>query len=273
MYIIVKILTFVVMLIVCGCFFMTIMHLFHKTKDLSERAINDEIKKHGGLSSYKKRMSQLGIMYHVGDYDLSPSWYILVRLFVGLLLAFALFSSGVPFPLPFLGIPLGYFLVDFAFQKINERDNKEFLIDIFNTYANLNIQLKSGLFITDALEYSYKNAKNERFKQALGEMILNFSDKTVSMHEAIEIFHSRFYSPEIDNLCAMLQNLLQYGISDSYANDLINEIKTIISASSAKAEHDIESKAGMIILAFFAVIIFIVVIASVSGMSGIELFL
>lgn len=275
LFIIVKVIKYLAMIGICAAFFFTVWNGFHRlvyvNKDVRAK-IDKEMKKSGIFYKYKTRMSQIGIMYRMNDYNLSPMWYLLVRIAVGVLLFMALVVAGVPIPIPVIGIPIGYIGVDLLFAHINKNDNKDFLIDIFNTYANLNIQMKSGLYITDALEYSYKGAKNERYKQAMEEMILNLSDKTVSMAEAIDTFHGRFLSPEIDNLCSMLENLLQYGIDDAYADNMLNEIKTIMLASSQEAEHDIESKAGMLTLAFFAVIIFIVVVAVMSGMSGIAMF-
>lgn len=119
------------------------------------------------------------------------------------------------------------------------------MMDLYNTYANLKIQMSSGVYLTESLEYSHKVAQDDRYREALGELILNLSDKTISMQRSVEIFKDRFDSREIDKLCALLHNCVVYGISDSYANDIMGEIQGIILASTLESEHDIENKAGM----------------------------
>ena len=275
LYIIIKVSKYLVIAAICILGFITAYNGLHELVNKGKTArqsLEKELKRRGIAHKYKMRMSQLGIMYRMKDNNLSPVWYVTVRTAFGVLLTIMAFIAEAPFPFPLLGIPIGYVLLDLIFKHINENDNKAFLVDIFNTYSNLNIQLKNGLYISNALEYSYRGARNERYKQALEEMILNLSDKTVSMAETIDIFHSRFLSPEIDNLCSMLNNLLQYGIDDAYAKNMLSEIQTIMLGSAQEAEHDIETKTGMITMAFFIVIVFLIVITIWSGISNINFF-
>ena len=147
----------------------------------------------------------------------------------------------------------------------NNQDNKDIIMDLYNTYANLKIQMDAGVYIVDSIEYSYKNATHPRYKEALGELILNFSDKTIPMTDAIEIFKHRFNSKEINKLSALLHSCLIYNASKAYTKDIMNEIQSIILASTLSSEHDIETKADMIKFALFAILILIVVFSVASG--------
>ena len=132
--------------------------------------------------------------------------------------------------------------------------------------------MSSGVYLTESLEYSHKVAQDDRYREALGELILNLSDKTISMQRSVEIFKDRFDSREIDKLCALLHNCVVYCISDSYANDIMGEIQGIILASTLESEHDIENKAGMVNFIFFALIIALVGYTVFTNFSGLDLF-
>lgn len=273
--ILLKILTYLVMLGICVCFFLIISKIGKSAEGAGRKAtesIDDVFKKRGLMDKYKTTLSKQGIMYRVGNYDMNPSWYVCARLGVGVLLGllmFALTGNGILF-LP--GIVLGFIATGMYFKAQNQSDNKAMMMDLYNTYANLKIQMSSGVYLTESLEYSHKVAQNDRYREALGELILNLSDKTISMQRSVEIFKDRFDSREIDKLCALLHNCVVYGISDSYANDIMGEIQGIILASTLESEHDIESKAGMVNFIFFALIIALVGYTVFTNFSGLDLF-
>ena len=141
------------------------------------------------------------------------------------------------------------------------------LMDIYNTYSNIKIQMSAGIYIRECLEYTYDMVTNKRYKEALSELILNFSDKTVSSTDAVSIFKNRFHSLEIDKLSSLLVYFMQYGLNANHTDDIMSEIQGIIQAETLKAEHDIEMKAEATNFAFFTVIIAMVVYTVFSSFS------
>lgn len=272
---IIKISSYFVMIMICVLFFILLYKIIKKV-DLSKYRIDKEIdkkyKQDGKISLMKTNMSRMGIMYRIRDYDLNPSWYILVRITVGVLIGFILFLfTNQLLTIP-IGIFIGYIIVPIYFRKKNEQDNEDMMMDLYNTYANFKIQMGAGIYIIDSLEAAHKMANNKRYKEALGELILNFADKTIPMDEAINIFKNRFDNRQIDKLCALLENCIQYGNSEGYAKDIMTEIQALIAASTLKAENDIESKAGIINFSFFGVIVFLVAYSLYMEFAGISFF-
>lgn len=275
LFTIVKIAKYLAMLGICASFFVCVYRLLKRTVSLGELAKNEvteRIVQDGKASELKLEMSRYGVMYRMENYNLSPTWYVIFRLGVGLGIMALLLLVGVRHILVLAAVPAGYYGVLFLFKKLNEEDNKQMLMDVFNTYANINIQLKVGLYIADALEYTYHVAKNKRYKEALGELVLNMSDKTITMEESVSIFNSRFASEEIDKLCNMIKMILRYGSNAGYSQNLMEEIKSIIHADALRAESDIDTKANMISFAFFAVIIVIVAVTIFTNFSGVDVF-
>lgn len=274
--IVLKIATFLSMIAVCFVFFQIIQAVGKRTGNIEERtkeAIDKSIKESGMMKYQKQKLSKMGVMYRVKDYNLNPSWYIMARIAVGVVCVALLGLLTENIPIALIGLPAGYILTEVYFKRQNEADNKAITMDLYNTYANLKIQMDAGCYIVDSIEYIHKTARHPRYKEALGELILNFSDKTVPMSEAIDIFRDRFDSKDIDKLCALLQSCVLYGAQKTYARDIMGEIQGIILASTLSSEHDIETKAGLINFVFFTILIFITVYSIVSGFGGMEGFL
>lgn len=273
---IIKIILYIVMIFISVFFFSLIFNLLKKLENTAEKSIDkidERYKKKGQMGKEKKRLSKLGIMYRFGDYNMNPSKYEILRLFIGLLVTAVLFLLDIGLGVfSLLGLPVGYFATDYVFKKLNASDNESMSMDIYNTYANLKIQLTAGVYLGDCLEYTYKIVQNKRYKEALREFILNFSDKTLTSTETIEIFRNRFQSKEIDKLCSMMEMFVQYGVSENYLQDIMTEIQSILSADSIRAENGIEQKTGFVIFGFFTMVIILVVIAMAQTFNGITLF-
>lgn len=271
----VKIAIYLVMAAICIFTFLLIMRISYRVGNLGEKITNkvdDTFTKNGTINRYKRKMSRLGIMYRAGNYSLNPSWYITIKATSGIILGLLLYGLLDRLILIPIGIVVGYFATELYFKHENKVDNKEIMIDIYNTYTNLKIQLKSGLYIGDSLEYSHSVAQNERYKEALGELVLNFSDRTIPMEDAIETFKNRFDSKEIDKLSALLQTFVQYGQNEEYTKDIMTEIQSIILSETMETEHDIETKANTINFAFFTIILAIVGYALIRNFAGLDLF-
>lgn len=229
--------------------------------------INDAYAATGTMDYRKQQLSRRGIMYRTKNYDLTPAYYMILRIGVGLLigaLAFALFFNPAALIIGFL---LGFAGVPVYFKYEDNKDNEEMLMDIYNTYSNLKIQMAAGIYIRQCLEYTYDMVTNKRYKEALYELVSNFSDKTVSSTDAVMIFKNRFHSQEIDKLAALIGSFMQYGMNANHADDIMTEIQGIIQAETMKAEHDIETKTGLINFAFFGIIIAMTVYSVFSSFS------
>lgn len=225
-------------------------------RKIAEKEVEERLQKtEGRMGQLREDMSKYGVMYKFHNYHMSPGMYILFRVGVGLALSFLAYIAGIQNALFLLGFPIGYYGIPQLFKIMNKEDNQKIFVDIYNTYANLSIQMQAGLYITKALEYSYHTAKNPRFKEAMAELVLNIADKTLTMEESINIFNSRFCSDEIDKMCVMMKNLMRYGNNESYTKDLLKEVEAIIAADSLRSEDKLNSKANMVAFAFFAIVI------------------
>ena len=233
--------------------------------------IDRRMQKTGDLSAEKKKLSKLGICYRFGDYNLAPSKYVVLRVFWAVAIAVVMFLIGAKYASVF-GLLIGYFGIDVLFKVLNKRDNEAMFEDIYSTYSNLKIQLSSGIYIGDCLDYTYTTVKNKRYAEAMKELIMNFSDKTLTSAEAIDIFRDRFNSREIDKLCNMMTGFVQYGISEEYLSDIMREVESLMGAQSEVMKNTIEGKTALISFGFFALIIAQVILSLLQTFKGTALF-
>lgn len=259
---ILNILTYIAMIGICAASFYIIWKLFIKAYD-KRNAVFNRINKaysNAGTMDYKKLfLSRRGIMYRMKNYEMTPAYYLILRICIGFLGSALLFLLSGNMLATVIGFPLGFFGVSAYFRYEDKKDNQDILMDIYNTYSNIKIQMSAGIYIRQCLEYTYDMVVNERYKEALKELIQNFSDKTVSSSDAVLIFKNRFHCSEIDKLSALLSSFMQYGMNANHADDIMTEIQGIIQAETLKAEHDIETRTGVINFAFFGIIIVMVI--------------
>jgi len=259
---IINIIIYIAMFAVAASFFLVIYRTLKSAygkKEVVFNKLNEAYAKSGTMDYKRLQLSRYGVMYRLKDYNLTPAYYTILRIIVGVIVAvlgYLVFQNFVSIP---IGLVLGYFLVPFYFKHKDKADRDEMLMDIYNTYSNIKVQMAAGIYIRECLEYTYDMVTNKRYKEALHELILNFSDKTVSSIDAISIFKNRFHSQEIDKLSALLSSFMQYGMNANHADDIMLEIQGIIQAKTLKTEHDIQMKAEATNFAFFGDIIAMVV--------------
>lgn len=261
---------YVAMIGVLFSFFMVVwrtLNSLYGKRDKVFNKINEAYVKSGTMDYKRLQLSRLGIMYRLKNYDLTPAYYMVLKIGVGVLIGALGFLLSTKIVFFLVGFVVGYIAVPLYFKHEDKQDNEEMLMDIYNTYSNIKIQMSAGIYIRECLEYTYDMVTNKRYKEALSELILNFSDKTVSSTDAVSIFKNRFHSQEIDKLSSLLGSFMQYGLNANHTDDIMSEIQGIIQAETLKAEHDIEMKAEATNFAFFTVIIAMVVYTVFSSFS------
>ena len=114
---------------------------------------------------------------------------------------------------------LGYFILDIYHNSENKEDNKRMLKDIHSVYDTLRVYLKTGTYITDALDECYKRVANKRLKKAFQELSHGMR-VNASKEDEILSFQMKFDSVYID---IMVNILTQFFATDSVST-LLDDI-------------------------------------------------
>ncbi len=157
-----------------------------------------------------------GASYHLGKRT-DPGRFVAVCV----LLCAAGFLAGNTIS-PVSGIMLGMGLgmvLPLSIPAINRSDNRKMLHDIRLIYHSMGVQIKSGVYVTDALAECSASVENIRLKSALSAFYADVIMKS-DIYASLERFRSSFDDRYIDSLCMTVVQALESG----QALDLLKDI-------------------------------------------------
>lgn len=192
-------------------------------------------------SSYEYKalsLSCMGVNYHMGRI-ITPSEYLMIQLAGASFFFFiGIFSFGV------LGIMagiLGYFLPPFLFQYLNEKDNEKMLPDIKSIFDTMLVNLEAGVFLTEAVADSYRHVENRRLKKALLELNSELI-ATNDFEESVSKFELKFSNKYINNLCVILKQSRDSGMSVEMLSDMSSYMTDVSRALNIKKQKKLDGE-------------------------------
>lgn len=162
-----------------------------------------------------------GADFHFGEW-VNPARYALLCLLSGLIgyLVLRLFGAAYgPVGLVlFGGLPVALTLY------MNNADNEKFLPELKLVYHALEVQIKAGVYVIDALAECYGSVREKRLKKALLDLSGNIVMKA-DIHDSLEQFRNKFDNRYIDALCITILQALESGQAVELLRDLSEQVK------------------------------------------------
>jgi Flp pilus assembly protein TadB len=221
-----------------------------------------------GWFDYQKTLDFLrryGAAYHYGTW-IDPIKYLTMR--VGLAAAGILGGLPINMIAAFLFAVVGFQLPHYYLFFANKKDNEDQLQDVKLVYQALAIQIKAGVYVTDALTECYSSVKSKRLRVALmelsSEIIINADIKI-----ALGNFHSKFASQHIDALCVILLQAQESGKAVDLLTDISDQIKDMEAGVLLKQKGKLDRQVTVYLLGTMAAVLAVVLYASVSEMMNI----
>ncbi len=192
-------------------------------------------------SSYEYKtlhLSRMGVNYHMGKI-VTPSEYLVIQLVSA---AFFLFIGTFSFGVfgVVMGV-LGYFIPQLLFQYLNEKDNEKMLPDIKSIFDTMLVNLEAGVFLTEAVADSYRHVENKRLKKALLELNSELI-ATNDFEESINKFELKFSNKYINNLCVILKQSRDSGMSVEMLSDMSSYMTDVSRALNIKKQKKLDSE-------------------------------
>lgn len=162
-----------------------------------------------------------GAAFHFGKWLQPASWLTLK-----LVMCLAGFLAGQQFA-PGVGIPLAavfYFLPRLLVQYLNYRDNERMLPELKLIYHGLEIQIRAGVYVADALAECYAGVQDLRLQQALLDLAGAVTMKA-DVYEALNHFQCCFDNRYIDALCITLLQAMESGQAVELLSDIAEQVK------------------------------------------------
>ena len=230
------------------------------------------LKNHSGpLWSYDRWAAFLrmnGAEYHLGKW-VNPFSFFLLSGGTGLLGCFL--GSYVDGALAVLLGVGGLFLPGLYIEYANGRDNREMIAELDLIYCALGIQIRAGVYVTDALAECYGRVSQRRLRQGLkilsGDIVMK-----ADLDEALERFQSYFNNRYIDTLCITILQAMESGQAVELLGDISEQIKEMELLLQSRRKEQLDRSVTFYQLGIFALILVLTLYACVTHLLSAALF-
>lgn len=209
-----------------------------------------------------------GASYYYGTW-MNPVTYMALCIVIGLVGLTLGGASGVLVGL--VCAVLGAFLPGILLQYLDKRDNEKMLAELDLVYSALSIQIRAGVYITDALTECYGSVTHERLRDALQNLSGDIVMKA-DLDQALERFQGGFRNRYIDSLCITILQATESGQAVELLGDIAEQIKDMEITLQHKKKEQLNRSATFYQLGIFALILVLVLYACVAHMFSASIF-
>lgn len=217
----------------------------------------------GWYQNRNKWLLKKGAPYHYGK-SMDPMKYLLIRLGMGACgLAigkvspeYGLVAFGFLFWLPSLGL-----------IYLNKKDNEKILPELKLIYHSLEIQIKAGVYITDALAECYGSVRQPRLRQALLDLAGDIVMKA-DIYQSLNRFQEQFENRYVDSLCITILQALESGQAVELLKDIGEQMKDMEESVFQKKKASLDRSITFYQLGVMSVVLGIALYACVTYMFG-----
>ncbi len=203
-----------------------------REKNFSGRVLLRRFREFSGLLKGKRhvaswyqstlqRLEKQGAAFHYGKW-INPLRYLVLRIALGTMGAAVLVPVS-----PFWGMVAAvglFFLPGGLLTYLNSKDNEQLLPELKLVYHALEIQIRAGVYVTDALTECYGSVRHRRLREALLQLAGSIVVKA-DVFAALERFQGSFDNRYVDSLCLILLQALESGQALELLKDIGEQIK------------------------------------------------
>lgn len=150
-------------------------------------------------------------------------------------------------------------------ERMNRRDNEAMLTELNLIYNALSIQIRAGVYITDALAEVYGSVKQVRLRDGLqtlsGDIVMK-----ADLDQALERFQGQFSNRYIDSLCITVMQAMESGQAVELLGDIADQIKDMELTLQGRRKEKLDRSITFYQLGIFAAVIAVVLYACVEHM-------
>lgn len=209
-----------------------------------------------------------GAAYHYGAW-INPVSYMALCMILSLSgLAIGL-AGGLLYGI--IACIAGLFLPGLLLEHMNKRDNEKMLTELDLVYSALVIQIRAGVYVTDALAECYGSVSQVRLRDALQTLSSDIVMKA-DLDNALEKFQNQFNNRYIDSLCITLLQAMESGQAVELLGDISEQIKDMELNLQQKKKEQLNRSVTFYQLGIFALILVLVLYACVVHLFSAALF-
>lgn len=226
------------------------------------------IREKGQIRNWYQRkerwLAQNGGTFYYGS-RMTPAKFLGIRFMLAALgmVAFASFSweYGLVACLVF------YFLPVWLLLYRNGKDNEKLLPELKLIYHALEIQIRAGVYVTDALAECYGSVQEKRLRKALLELAGDIVMKA-DIYDALNKFQGKFENRYVDSLCITVLQALESGQAVELLGDIGEQLKDMEGTVMERKKSALDRSITFYQLGILAVIMAIALYACIKYMFG-----
>lgn len=205
-----------------------------------------------------------GAGFHYGGW-IEPGRFLTLRMVLALVGMVAVSPVSVE-----AGIAAGaglFFLPAGLLLYLNSRDNERLLPELKLVYHALEIQIRAGVYVTDALAECYGSVREPRLRSALLDLAGDIVMKA-DIFDALERFQGKFDNRYVDSLCITLLQALESGQALELLGDIGEQIKDMEQTVLERRKAALDRSITFYQLGVLAVVLGLALYACVTYMFG-----
>lgn len=203
-----------------------------------------------------------GAAFHFGTW-INPVSYLVMRLLGAMLGTAVLFGFSAGYGI--LGGALLFFLPGFLLTYLNRKDNEKLLPEVKLVYHALEIQIRAGVYVTDALAECYSSVTERRLRQAFLDLAGDIVMKA-DIFDALERFQGKFDNRYIDSLCITILQVLESGQAVELLSDIGEQVKDMETAVLERKKNALDRSMTFYQLGVLAAVLGVALYACVTDM-------
>lgn len=205
-----------------------------------------------------------GAAFHYGSW-IEPGRYLAMRMLFALLGLFMLGRVSTE-----AGLAAGaflFFLPGWMLIYLNGRDNERLLPELKMVYHALEIQIRAGVYLTDALAECYGSVREPRLRSALLDLAGDIVMKA-DIFDALERFQGKFDNRYVDSLCITILQALESGQALELLGDIGEQIRDMEETVLERRKASLDRSITFYQLGVLSVVLGLALYACVTYMFG-----
>ena len=207
---------------------------------------------------------QNGGAFHYGS-SMTPLKYLAVRMILAALGMAAL--GSVSWEYGAAACIFLYFVPAWLLVYLNGRDNEKLLPELKLVFHALEIQIRAGVYVVDALAEMYGSVQEKRLKKALlelaGDIVIN-----ADVYVALDRFQQKFDNRYVDSLCIIILQALESGQAVELLSDIGEQVKDMEETVMKRRKGALDRSITFYQLGILTVVLAIALYACVTYMFG-----
>lgn len=214
---------------------------------------------------YRQRETWLikkGAVFHYGKW-INPARYL--TLCIMLAVSGLLMLGQISWNYGVLAAIFLFFLPGLLLEYLNRQDNIRLLPEIELIYHALEIQIRAGVYVTDALAECYGSVQEKRLQGALLDLAGDIVMKA-DIYEAIERFQGKFDNRYIDSLCITILQACESGQAVELLGDISEQLKDMEAAVMRRKKNSLDRSVTFYQLGVLTAVLGVILYACISHM-------